>query len=83
MLLCRNAQAQRRKRGKKQLCMGGSQSYGPFLGTQNIRCRVRIGTQKGAIILTTTHMRAATRKKSRRVPGLRVCRASKGSGSSS
>ena len=29
---------------------------GPFLGTQKIRCRIIIGTQKGTIILTTTHM---------------------------
>ena len=36
--------------------MGGCQNYGPFLGTLNIRCRILIGTQKGTIILTTTHM---------------------------
>ena len=36
--------------------MGGCQNYGPFLGTLNIRCRIIIGTQKGTIILTTTHM---------------------------
>ena len=36
--------------------MGGCQNYGPFLGTLNIRCRIVIGTQKGTIILTTTHM---------------------------
>ena len=29
---------------------------GPFLGTLNIRCRSIIGTQKGTIILTTTHV---------------------------
>ena len=28
----------------------------PFLGTLNIRCRTKIGTPKGTIILTTTHM---------------------------
>ena len=33
-----------------------SKNYGPFLGTLNIRCRIIIGTQKGTIILTTTHM---------------------------
>ena len=38
------------------LHMGGCQNYGPFLGTLNIRCRTIIGTQKGTIILTTTHM---------------------------
>ena len=27
----------------------------PFLGTLNERCRTVIGTQKGTIILTTTH----------------------------
>ena len=36
--------------------MGGCQNYGPFLGTLNIRCCIKIGTQKGAIILTTTLM---------------------------
>ena len=36
--------------------MGGCQNSGPFLGTLNIRCRTMIGTQKGAIILTTTHI---------------------------
>ena len=36
--------------------MGGCQNYGPFLGTLNIRCRIIIGTQKGTIILTTTHV---------------------------
>ena len=28
----------------------------PFWGTLNIRCHIIIGTQKGTIILTTTHM---------------------------
>ena len=32
------------------------QNDGPFLGTLNNRCRVTIRTQKGTIILTTTHM---------------------------
>ena len=36
--------------------MGGCQNYGPFLGTLNIRCRIRTGAQKGIIILTTAHM---------------------------
>ena len=36
--------------------MGGCQNYGPFLGSLNIRCRIIIGTPKGTIILTTTHM---------------------------
>ena len=36
--------------------MGGYQKYGPFLGTLNIRCRTRIETQKGTIILTSTHI---------------------------
>ena len=31
-------------------------NYGPFLGTLNIRCRIKIGIQKWTIILTTTHM---------------------------
>ena len=37
--------------------MDGCQNYDPFLGTLNIRCRIRIGIQKGTIVLTTTHMR--------------------------
>ena len=36
--------------------MGGCQNHGPFLGTLNIRGRIIIGTQKGTIILTTTHL---------------------------
>ena len=36
--------------------MGGCQTYGPFWGTLNIRCRIIIGIQKGTIVLTTTHM---------------------------
>ena len=37
--------------------MGGCQNYGPFWGILNIRCRIITGTQKGTIILTTTHVR--------------------------
>ena len=36
--------------------VGGWQNSGPFLGTLNIRCRTILGTQKGTIILTTTHV---------------------------
>ena len=36
--------------------LGSCQNYGPFLGTLNIRCRIIIRTQKGTIILTTTHI---------------------------
>ena len=36
--------------------MGSCQNYGPLLGTLNTRCRTIIGTQKGTLILTTTHM---------------------------
>ena len=36
--------------------MGSCQNHGPFLGALNSRCRIIIGTQKGTIILTTTHM---------------------------
>ena len=36
--------------------MGGYLNSGPFFGTLNITCRIIIGTQKGTIILTTTHM---------------------------
>ena len=38
------------------LHMGGCQNYGPFLGTLNNRCRIIIGTQKGTLFLTTTHI---------------------------
>ena len=37
--------------------LGGCQNYGPLLGTLNIRGHIIIGTQKGTIILTTTHLR--------------------------
>ena len=40
---------------------GGCQNYGPFLGTLNFRCRIKIGIQKGTIILTTTHTTAEFR----------------------
>ena len=36
--------------------LGGCQHYGPFLGTLHIRCRTIIGTQKGAVTLTITHI---------------------------
>ena len=36
--------------------MGGCQNYGPFWGALNIRCRIIIGTQKGTLILTATHI---------------------------
>ena len=36
--------------------LGGCQNYGPFLGTLNNRCRTIIGTPKGTLILTTTHL---------------------------
>ena len=36
--------------------MGGCQNYGPFWGTLNDSCRIIIGTQKGTIMLTTTHI---------------------------
>ena len=36
--------------------MGSCPNYGPFLGTLNIRGRIIIGTQKGTIILTTSHI---------------------------
>ena len=36
--------------------MGSCQNYGPFLGTLNNRCHIIIRTQKGTIILTTTHI---------------------------
>ena len=36
--------------------LGGCQNYGPFLGTLNIRCCIRIGVQTGTLILTTNHL---------------------------
>ena len=36
--------------------MGSCQNYGPCLGTLNTRCRTIVRTQKGTLILTTTHM---------------------------
>ena len=38
------------------LYLGGCQSYAPFLGTLNVRCRIIIGIQKGTIILATSHL---------------------------
>ena len=35
------------------------QNDAPFLGTLNIRCRIIIRTQKGTLILTTTHVGSA------------------------
>ena len=40
---------------------GGCQNHGPFLGTLKTRCRIIIGIQKEAIILTTTPTRATVR----------------------
>ena len=36
--------------------MGGCQNYGLFLNALNIMCRIIVGTQKGTIMLATTHM---------------------------
>ena len=36
--------------------MAGCQNYGPFLGTLNIRGRIIIRTQEGAVNVTTTHI---------------------------
>ena len=36
--------------------MGGCQNYGPLLGPLNTRCHIILETQKGTMILTTTHM---------------------------
>ena len=44
--------------------MCGCQNYDPFLGTLNIRCRIIVGIQKKAIILTTTHLLVASRSAS-------------------
>ena len=67
--------------------MGGCENYGPFLGTLNNRCRSIIGTQKGALIFTTTHMgfsfyEVIPSYENRRVQGRRVCPSSYHEGSS-
>ena len=36
--------------------MGDCQNYGPILGPYYNKCRIIIGTQKGTIILTITHI---------------------------
>ena len=38
--------------------MGGCQNYGPFLGPYYNTAPIIWGTQKGTLILTTTHMKA-------------------------
>ena len=48
---------------KRFRILGGCQNFGPFLCTLNDRCCIIIGTQKGTIILTTTHLGF-------RIPGL-------------
>ena len=55
-----------------QADMGGCQNYGPFLGTLNIRWRTIIGTQKGTIILTTTHIQEPILKRWLMMQGLDV-----------
>ena len=58
--------------------MGSCQNYGPFLGTQNNRCRIVLETQKGTLILTTTHMRPSfdapfiSRKSPSKAPNVEV-----------
>ena len=42
--------------GARRLHMGGCQNYGPLLGSLHTRCCIILRTQKGTIILTTTHM---------------------------
>ena len=36
--------------------VGGYQNWGLFLGTLNNRCRITLMSQKGTLILTTTHV---------------------------
>ena len=40
----------------KALYMGSCQNYGPFLGLYYNTAPIIYGTQKGTLILTTTHM---------------------------
>ena len=53
------------------------QKHGPFLGTLNIRCRTILGTQKGTITLTTTHIGIVLPQKVEGLPtlllGLGLC----------
>ena len=53
--------------------MGGCQN-GPFLGTLNIRCRIIIGTQKGTIILTTSHVNPKASGLLQKSPAAAPCR---------
>ena len=55
---CAGASAHRKGPGVRNAfnTFGVVKIMAPFLGTLNIRCRIMIGTQKGAIILTTTHL---------------------------
>ena len=50
---CASPEAARRHQTSN---MGDYQNHGPLLGSLNTRCRIILGTQKGTIILTTTHM---------------------------
>ena len=40
--------------------MGGYQNYGSWLGRLDARCRIILRTQKGTMMLTTTHMVSGT-----------------------
>ena len=57
----------------RSVYMGGCQNYVPFLGTLNNRCRIIIGTQKGTIILTTTHITVERIIKFKETPGCKAC----------
>ena len=54
--LCVGSPSTQPARGLRRRHMGGCQNYGPLLGPLNTRCRSVLRTQKGTIILTTTHM---------------------------
>ena len=50
------------KQKRSESHMGGCQNYGPLLGPLNTKCRIIKRTQKGTIVLTTTHIHACMRR---------------------
>ena len=50
-----------------------TQNYGPLLGPLNTRCRIILRTQKGTIILTTTHIKTRAIAISGRFPSASLC----------
>ena len=55
--------------GSDMAYTGGCQNHGPLLGPLNTRCRIILRTQKGTIILTTTHTTLVRHDTGGRSPG--------------